>query len=75
MNQPEIKDAVELLRRYKTQKSWTDAQLATSMTAFGWTWTETHVAALFRGTMKPSEEEREYIKRYLLSRYYVETLA
>jgi len=75
MNQPEIKDAVELLRRYKTQKSWTDAQLATSMTAFGWTWTETHVATLFRGTMKPSEEEREYIKRYLLSRYYVETLA
>jgi len=74
MNQPEIKDAVELLRRYKTQKSWTDAQLATSMTAFGWTWTETHVAALFRGTMKPSEEKCEYIKRYLLSRYYVETL-
>lgn len=75
MNQPEIKDAVELLRRYKTQKSWTDAQLATSMTAFGWTWTEMHIVGLFRGTMKPSEEEREYIKRYLLSRYYVENLS
>jgi len=74
MNQPEIKYAVELLRRYKTQKSWTDTQLATSMTAFGWTWTETHVATLFRGTMKANEEEREYIKRYLLSRYYIETL-
>ena len=75
MNQPEIKDAVELLRRYKTQKSWTDAQLATSMTTLGWTWTEGFVAALFRGTIKSSEEGREYIKRYLLSRYYVETLA
>jgi len=74
MNQPEIKDTVELLRRYKTQKSWSNATLATSITAFGWTWTATFVATLFRGTMKPSEEEREYIKRYLLSRYYVETL-
>jgi len=74
MNQPEIKDAVELLRRYKTQKSWTDAQLATSMTTLGWTWSEVLIAALFRGTMKPSEEKKEYIKRYLLSRYYVETL-
>lgn len=74
MNQPEIKDAVELLRRYKTQKSWTNAQLATSMTTLGWTWSEVLIATLFRGTMKPSEEEREYIKRYLLSRYYVETL-
>jgi len=74
MNQPEIKDAIELLRRYKTQKSWTDAQLATSMTTLGWTWTETHVGALFKGTMKPSEEQCEYIKRYLLSRYYVEAL-
>ena len=74
MNQPEIKDAVELLIRYKTQKSWSNATLATSMTTLGWTWTETHVAALFKGTMKPSEEQYEYIKRYLLSRYYVETL-
>ncbi len=75
MNQPEIKDAVELLRRYKTQKSWTNAQLATSMTTLGWTWSEVLIAALFRGTMKPSEEKREYIKRYLLSRYNVETLS
>ena len=75
MNQPEIKAPIELLRRYKTQKSWTDAQLATSMTALGWTWGEEFVATLFRGTMKPSEEQCEYIKRYLLSRYYVETLS
>lgn len=75
MNQPEIKDPIQLLRRYKTQKSWTDAQLATSMTVLGWTWTETFVANLFKGTMKPSEEQGEYIKRYLLTRYYVETLA
>ena len=74
MNQPEIKDAVQLLRRYKTQKSWTDAQLATSMTTLGWTWSGVLIAALFRGTMKPSEEKKEYIKRYLLSRYYVENL-
>lgn len=75
MNQPEIINEIELLRRYKAQKAWTNAQLATSMTALGWTWAEAFVAALLMGTLKPSEEQREYIKRYLLSRYYVETLA
>ena len=73
MNQPEIKDALELLRRYKTQKSWSNATLATSMTTLGWTWSEVFIAALFRGTMKPSEEQCEYIKRYILSGYYDET--
>ena len=74
MNQPELMNEVELLRRYKAQKNWTNAQLATSMTAFGWTWTEVYIAALFKGTMKPSEDKREYIKRYLLSAYEDETL-
>ena len=75
MNQLEIINEVELLRHYKAQKAWTDAQLATSMTATGWTWTETFVAGLFAGTLKPNEEQREYIKRYLLDAYYGETLA
>ena len=75
MNQPEIINEVELLRRYQAQKTWTDAQLATSMTAAGWTWGEVQIAGLFAGTLKPSEEQREYIKRYLLNRYYVETLS
>lgn len=75
MNQPSIKDEVYLLRRYKTQKSWTNAQLATNMTTHGWTISETQVANFFLGTVKPNEEQREYIKRYLLNRYYNETLA
>ena len=75
MNVPEILHAVELLRRYKAQKGYTSAQLATNMTSWGWTWTETFVDDLLEGRAKPSEEQREFIRRYLLTRYYSETLA
>jgi len=74
MNQPALLDEIELLRRYSIQKSWSNAQLATSMTAFGWQWTERFVAALFAGTMKASGDKRDYIKRYLLSSYEGEVL-
>lgn len=70
MNQPSILDEIELLRRCKTQATITNATLATSMTAFGWTWTEEFLTDLFEGRAKPDEEQREYIRRYLLTRYY-----
>lgn len=75
MNQPSLLDEVLLLRKYQEQKSWTNAQLATSMTTYGWTWLEALIAEYFLGTQKPDEEHRTYIRRYLLNRYFVEALA
>lgn len=75
MNQPEILNEVELLRRYKAQKGYSNAQLATDMTLLGWTWLDAFVAGLLAGRRKPSAEQNEYIRRYLLTRYCDETLA
>lgn len=75
MNQPEILNEVELLRRYKAQKGYSNAELATDMTLLGWTWSETFVASLLAGKKRPSIEQNEYIRHYLLNRYYGETLA
>jgi len=75
MNQPPLLDEVELLRKYKEQKDWSNAQLAMSMTAFGWSWSESYMVALFKGTMKPNDEKRDFIQRYLLSSYEDEALA
>ncbi len=74
MNYPEIPNALYLLRIYKTQKSYSNATLATGMTAFGWTWTEALLASLFKGHMKLDKNKSEYIKLYLLDRYSKETL-
>lgn len=75
MNQPEILNEVELLRRYQAQKGYSDAQLAADMTLLGWTWLEAFVTGLLSGKKRPSEEQSEYIRHYLLNRYYGETLA
>lgn len=75
MNMPEILNEVELLRRYKAQKGYSNAELATDMTALGWTWLEAFVANLLTGKKRASTEQNEYIRRYLLTRYYGETLA
>ncbi len=75
MNYPEIKDTLSLLRTYKNQKSYSNATLATDLTAFGWTWTESYLALLFTGRMKLDENKIEYIKLYLLDRYSKETLS
>lgn len=74
MNQPEILNEVELLRRYKAQKGYSNAELASDMTLLGWTWLEAFVADLLAGKKKASTEQNEYIQRYLLNRYYGETL-
>ena len=70
MNQPEILNVIELLGRYKTQKSYSNAQLAANMTSFGWEWGETFVSDLFAGKSKATPGQAEHIKRYLLTRYY-----
>lgn len=75
MNQPPLLDEVELLSKYKEQKGWSNVQLATSMTAFGWSWSEPYMVALFKGTMKPNDEKCDFIKRYLLNSYEDEALA
>jgi len=74
MNYPKIMDTLYLLRTYKTQKSYSDATLATDLTAFGWTWTESYLASLFAGRQKLDENKTEYIKLYLLDRYSKETI-
>jgi len=75
MNYPSINDEVELLRRLKAQEVWTNAQVATSMTAFGWTIGEDLVEDWLDGRNRPGESHREYIRRYLLMHYYTVTLA
>lgn len=75
MNQPEILNTIELLRRYKAQKAYSNSALAQDLTLFGWVWGETLVADLFTGRSRPSPEQTEYLKRYLLMRYYKENLA
>jgi len=75
MNYPEIMNVVYRLRLYKTQKSWSNAQLATDLEAFGWTWPESYVAALFVGNIKPDESKKHFIELYLLDRYSKESLS
>ncbi|GAH54942.1 unnamed protein product, partial [marine sediment metagenome] len=41
----------------------------------GWTWLESFVTGLLAGKKRLSTEQNEYIRRYLLNRYYGETLA
>jgi len=70
MIQPQVFDEIELLRRYRTQRSFSDAQLATDMTAIGWSWTESYLGQLFKGTKKPGTEQREFIRNFLAIKYY-----
>lgn len=74
MNYPEIMDVLNLLLMYKTQKSYSNATLATDLSAFGWTWTESYLTSLFAGRMKLDESKENFIKLYLLDRYSGETL-
>ena len=74
MNYPEIMNALYLLRIYKTKKSYSNATLATDLTAFGWNWNEALLASLFAGRVKLDKSKSEFIKLYLLDRYSNETL-
>ncbi|MBA7610237.1 hypothetical protein ES703_17444 [subsurface metagenome] len=75
MNMPELLNTIELLRMFKSQKNYSNADLTENLTAFGWTWVESYVADLLAGKKKPTAQQNEYIKRFLLDRYYGEELA
>lgn len=75
MQLPALKDELTLLRRYQQQKGWTNAQLATDMTAYGWTWNEPNVEALMNGKLVLSDKEKGFVRNYLLNSYYDETLS
>lgn len=74
MNQPEILNTIELLRRFKAQKNFSNAQLAAYMTSASWVWGETFIADLFSGRSKPTPEQAECISRILAMAYYKENL-
>ena len=72
---PRVFDEIELLRRYKAQKNYSDSVLAIAMTEAGGEWSATYLARLFAGKAKPGPGQREFIRDFLLSKYYWETLA
>jgi len=63
-------DIVEMLRLHKIKEGYTDATLVDALDIFGWTWQESHITAMFAGRVKPTNEEKQFFVRYLLS-YYV----
>lgn len=71
-NFPTIPDIVEQLAMHKTKQGWSNAQVATSLNAFGWNglWIERHVVALLTGRVKVTDKEKEFFERYLLSAFY-----
>lgn len=70
MNYPTIPGEVEQLERYRDANGFTAAVLATDMIAFGWSWTTAHVADLLAGRRKSTANERVFIRKFLLQRYY-----
>jgi len=74
MNYPEIMSTFYLLRLYKTQKSYSNAQLAADLSSFGWDWSEAYIAALFAGKQSLDESKKRFVELYLLDRYSKEEL-
>ena len=72
---PALLDPLTLLRRYQQQKSWSNAQLATDMTAYGWTWNTHNIDILMKGIIKLSDHQKEFVKNYLLNSYHDEALS
>ncbi len=75
MNYPVIMDRLYLLRMYKSQKSYSNAQLAADMILFGWDWNESYLESLFAGRLRMDENKKHYIELYLLDRYSKETIS
>ncbi len=62
-------DTVEQLRLYKIKQSISDATLVIALNAYGWTWQESHIAALFAGRVKATNEEKQFFVSFLLSKF------
>lgn len=71
---PKICNEGRCLKNYEKKKKFTHAQLAADMTAYGWQWTENHIADILGGKVAVSDEHKEFFRRYLLTRYYNATL-
>lgn len=69
-NFPTIPGTIEMVRRYRDKGGYTNAQLATLLTSFGWNWNETRVADLMTGRSKPTADEDAFFKLFLLDRYH-----
>ena len=70
MNFPTIPNTIEMLRRHKLKQGYTDAQLATDLALFGWTWQESRIADLMTGRSKPTADEAAFFRLYLLRRFH-----
>lgn len=70
MNYPTIPIESEQLEKYRYKNGYTAAVLATDLSDFGRTWSTTHVAALLAGRKKPTADERVFIRKFLLQRFY-----
>jgi len=70
MNYPSIPGEVLQLDKYRVANALTAATLATDMSTFGWTWTTAHVADLIAGRRKSTGDERVFIRKFLLQRFY-----
>lgn len=67
-NQPHV---VEVLRKYKSLKSLTSAQLATALNAWGsWTFSATLLDSWFNGLAKISDEHEQYIVLFFCYQIY-----
>lgn len=75
MNQPEILNVIELLRRFKAQKDFSNVELAEYMTSASWVWGEIFIADLLAGRSKLTPEQSECVKRILAMAYYKSELA
>ena len=62
---------MEILREYKIKSGLSNAQIATALSDFGWTWNETHIADLLAGKVKPTGDEVIFFTRYFIGRYHV----
>lgn len=69
-NYPTIVNELQQLRAYKTKQAYSNAQVATALTAFGWAWSETHVAKLLAGKAKLSANDVIFLRRFLLNAFY-----
>ena len=73
-NFPTVPEIIDQLRQHKIKSSLNNTTLAAQMAAWGWgtsTWSAVHVTALMNGTVQPTEDEIEFIQRFLLNRFYV----
>lgn len=73
MNYPTVPEIIDQLRLYQKKAALSTANVAVAMVAFGWdatVWSTLHVGDLLSGQVQPTEAEREFIKLFMLNRFY-----